>query len=69
MTIRIHLLGGDFVDTERYTYEQALKLRAEGADIEVGGTDEFVGLSPFPGARVEPRRAIAQSAISEIAEL
>jgi hypothetical protein len=35
----------------------------------VGGTDEFVGLSPFPGAHVEPRRVIAQSAISEIAEL
>ena len=68
-TIRIHLTDGSFVDTERYTLDELVRVRADGKDVEVGGADEDGGLARFAGEKPPPRRLIAQSRITEFAEL
>jgi hypothetical protein len=66
MTIRIKLLDGEIVDTERHTYEQATAAKAAGVAILVGGEGEFGGVAPFPGTPVDPERTIYPEAIASI---
>jgi hypothetical protein len=69
MTIRIKLLDGETVKTERYTYESALKMKEAGEPIEVGGPQEYGenegadpdlhGLDVWPPARTIYPQGIA----------